>query len=349
MLDDVRRIKEPWIFHLADDIVLPDAVNAWSVDTILDAAVRRNVSLVSLADVSFGIWFSNSTSRSRPLLVDVRDPPAALSSVSGRVAAGCSSPVSALEFYRPHHRSHYVVHQQPCLFARAALIALLELVPDDTSPQEWESLYNQAATKRRVGHLLERALTVRYATADALQQAAEVGHGGSLRRGWGLCVWQHAALQLGLPPAALPIVELPPGRWGYSQRNPLNDSGYSFCRVRADGVDGAASGATEPEGAVSTATHHEAPGARACVALTKDGHSVLATTTRGPCRAVALMPLALRPKGCDCDRDHPQSGSCVCHGGEWHADKWYPHGGGVTATVVTYRCHTVVLESATVD
>ena len=214
-----------------------------------------------------------------------------------------------------------MVQQQLALFRRSELLRLLgHGVPASTTPQQWEVLNNVRSHVKSMingstsGSTSLRALALRTASADALQQITEVAHEGRVRRGWGLCVFQHAALQLGLSPASVPITPLPekgcPYCRTYSRRNPLNDSSYAFCRQRS---------AAAREGDDSTTgKEEEREGAQPClVLLRRNAHenvSVITNVTSGPCIAVKLAPLAARPSACTCDLAQPVWGQCSCRG-----------------------------------
>ena len=354
LLHDFRTVTEPWVFHFADDVVLPEAVNPWSIEAVLRVARdggTGNVSLIHLANSSFPIWHGTAdwnVAAARQYLVRVETPPArAYNTPTAAVSASASphdssvsasphEPPSTLEFYRPWKSkrgfSRYVVSQQPCLFSRAAAIDLLRTVPRNTTPQEWEAHYNQIfheAPVETVGlvSLLERALTVRYASADALQYVVDVGHAGGVRRGWGVCVWQHAAIQLGLSPVSIPIAKLPNAtRWhSWSERvgsSRYNDSSYAFCRAPAVPPPPLTTSFAAAAAAHSTSYRETvAPSQLLSPCLTistwNDAqrhctvNRTIVTNKLGDCRAVALLPLAARPPGCDCGLDQY---ACYCRG-----------------------------------
>ena len=299
LLEDLKLIREPWVFHLADDVLLPDPISVWSIDAILDVAQRHNASLITLHNESFNIWFGGSPKLYSQRLVDN-------SSISVRRG------VSSLEFYRPsigHTKpSRYVVNQQFSLFQTRSLTALLEAVPGNTTPQEWEGLYNHKNRARESNmDILSRALAVRYLSGDALNFVLEVGHAGLVRRGWGLCLLQHMAIQVGLHPASFPIAPLPlSGKFTWSQRHPLEDRFYAFCRTRA------------PNGGVAASPKNS------CLELVSYGHySLKPAAQMNACEAEPLMPLASRPPGCDCDRASTEGlGFCHCVGGSWVKGEW---------------------------
>ena len=138
LLEDLKSIREPWVFHLADDVLLPDPISVWSIDAILDVAQRHNASLITLHNESFNIWFGGSPKLYSQRLVDN-------SSISVRRG------VSSLEFYRPsigHTKpSRYVVNQQFSLFQTRSLTALLEAVPGNTTPQVGGFVQSQESSK----------------------------------------------------------------------------------------------------------------------------------------------------------------------------------------------------------
>ena len=226
LLKDLERLTAyRWIFHLMDDVVLPDPISRFSISTVLDVARRRNASTIALYRRTINFWHRVRGNHSQGAADHVSLP---LALVDTAVVASAPGVNSTLNFYRASLGkltfSRFVVQQSFALWRCDALAWTLRDAGSQVNPHKWEARFiNYANLIRWPG--ASQALAVWFRGPDGMLGVEDTSSLGRIKGGFPACTWLRAASRVGLSPDSVP-----------GGKEAASQTGYRFCY--ADGLHG---------------------------------------------------------------------------------------------------------------
>lgn len=237
MLTDLRRVREPWVWQVLDDVGFAEPLPAASLAALLQLAEQLNASTIAINEGlvtnngTGGWWRGKATPQALPPHVAAALPGMALWRAQATAPDG-----------RDCCRTPFVVQQNFALWRRATLEwTLLPLRPSVT-PNNWELIWNVWGLVRgfvQQHHLdlsaayalRENAYALEFLRPSPLQAVLDIAHQGELKRGFCACVWLRMVTRLGVVDSdgvAVGGVGLPNG-----SKRLLLDRNYAWCRATA--------------------------------------------------------------------------------------------------------------------
>ena len=264
MLVDLRTVREPWVWHVMDDLGFAEPLPAASLAALLQLAEQLNASTIAINEGlvtnngTTGWWRNKATPQTMPPHLAEALPGVALWRAQATAPDGqdcCRTP--------------FVVQQNFGLWHRATLEWTLRLLRPSVTPNNWELVWNiwgliKGFVKQHnldlsaAYALRENAYALEFLRPGPLQAVLDIAHQGELKRGFCACAWLRMVTRLGVVDGdgmAVGGVALPNG-----SHQLLRDRNYAWCRASAPRHVGAGAGGDEEDTAADRSLWRQLPG-----------------------------------------------------------------------------------------